>query len=128
MCSSDLSVLALLDRLRVEYPGLGILVTTTTVTAARALAPRLPPGAIHQFVPADLLGPSMTTPLSLSADERALVGRLADGKRLAVIAEEMRLTIWEANTMKSSLEFRSRCRSVDDWRRLAILQGIDHRR
>jgi 3-deoxy-D-manno-octulosonic-acid transferase len=51
-----MSILCLLDRLRSDWPALHILVTTTTVSSARALARRLPPGVIHQFVPADLPG------------------------------------------------------------------------
>ena len=50
------SVLALVERLLEERPGLNILLTTGTVTAARLLEPRLPAGACHQFVPADLPG------------------------------------------------------------------------
>ena len=48
------SVLALIERVLEERPGLEILLTTGTVAAARLLAPRLPSGAQHQFVPADL--------------------------------------------------------------------------
>jgi 3-deoxy-D-manno-octulosonic-acid transferase len=50
------SVLALIERMLRERPGLEILLTTGTVTAARLLEPRLPRGARHQFVPADLPG------------------------------------------------------------------------
>jgi len=48
------SVLALIERMLEERPTLEILLTTGTVAAARLLEPRLPPGARHQFVPADL--------------------------------------------------------------------------
>lgn len=48
------SVLALIERMLEERPGLQILLTTGTVAAARLLEPRLPAGARHQFVPADL--------------------------------------------------------------------------
>jgi len=48
------SVLALIERMVDERPGLHILLTTGTVAAARLLEPRLPRGARHQFVPADL--------------------------------------------------------------------------
>jgi 3-deoxy-D-manno-octulosonic-acid transferase len=48
------SVLALIERMLDERSGLEILITTGTVAAARLLEPRLPPGARHQFVPADL--------------------------------------------------------------------------
>jgi 3-deoxy-D-manno-octulosonic-acid transferase len=47
------STLALVARLLAERPGLGVLVTTGTVTSAGIMAARLPPGAIHQYVPAD---------------------------------------------------------------------------
>jgi 3-deoxy-D-manno-octulosonic-acid transferase len=50
------SVLALIERMLAERPGLEILITTGTVAAARLLGPRLPGGARHQFVPADLPG------------------------------------------------------------------------
>src|SRR4029077_6640434 len=45
---------ALIERILEERPGLEILITTGTVTAARLLETRLPSGARHQFVPADL--------------------------------------------------------------------------
>jgi 3-deoxy-D-manno-octulosonic-acid transferase len=48
------SALALIERILAERPGLEILITTGTVTAARLLETRLPSGARHQFVPADL--------------------------------------------------------------------------
>ena len=50
------SVLALIERMLDERAGLEILLTTGTVAAARLLEPRLPRGARHQFVPADLPG------------------------------------------------------------------------
>lgn len=43
----------LIDRLLAGYPGLGILMTTGTVTSATLLAKRLPHRVIHQFVPID---------------------------------------------------------------------------
>ncbi|HWD57913.1 MAG TPA: 3-deoxy-D-manno-octulosonic acid transferase [Stellaceae bacterium] len=51
-----MSVLALIERMLAERPGLEVLLTTGTVTAAKLLAPRLPQGARHQFVPVDLPG------------------------------------------------------------------------
>ena len=48
------SALALIERILEERPGLEILITTGTVSAARLLETRLPRGARHQFVPADL--------------------------------------------------------------------------
>ncbi len=50
------SMLALIDRLLAERPHLSVLVTTGTVTSARLLAARLPPGrAWHHYVPVDRL-------------------------------------------------------------------------
>jgi 3-deoxy-D-manno-octulosonic-acid transferase len=50
------SVLALIERMLDERSRLEILLTTGTVAAARLLAPQLPRGARHQFVPVDLPG------------------------------------------------------------------------
>jgi 3-deoxy-D-manno-octulosonic-acid transferase len=47
------SVLTLIARLRAERPHVRLLVTTGTVTSARLLRDRLPPGAFHQYVPVD---------------------------------------------------------------------------
>jgi len=48
-----LSLLPLIARLREDRPGLSVLVTTGTVTSAVLMAERLPPGALHQFIPVD---------------------------------------------------------------------------
>jgi len=48
-----LGALPLLDRLACERPRIRFLVTSGTRTAAAMLAERLPPGAIHAFVPVD---------------------------------------------------------------------------
>lgn len=48
-----ISVLPLIDRLRAARPDAQVLMTTGTVTSARLMAKRLPPGALHQFVPVD---------------------------------------------------------------------------
>jgi 3-deoxy-D-manno-octulosonic-acid transferase len=48
------SLLALIDRLERERPGLALLVTTGTVTSAKLLRSRLRPGRTqHQYVPVD---------------------------------------------------------------------------
>jgi 3-deoxy-D-manno-octulosonic-acid transferase len=49
----SLSLLPLIAALRAERPGLGMLVTSGTVTSAKLLADRLPAGVIHQFAPID---------------------------------------------------------------------------
>ncbi|MDA0261775.1 MAG: 3-deoxy-D-manno-octulosonic acid transferase [Proteobacteria bacterium] len=48
-----LSILPLVDRLLAGRPEMHVLVTTGTVTSAELLAQRLPPRAIHQYVPID---------------------------------------------------------------------------
>ena len=51
----SLSVLALVERIAAERPGLVILVTTGTVTSARLMRERLPPAVLHQYAPLDRL-------------------------------------------------------------------------
>lgn len=48
-----LSVLPLIERLLAARPDLHVLLTTGTVTSAALMADRLPPRALHQFVPVD---------------------------------------------------------------------------
>jgi len=50
----SLSILELVRRLADERPDVNFLVTTGTVTSARMMGERLPPRAIHQFVPVDV--------------------------------------------------------------------------
>ena len=47
------SVLRLIDKLLADRPRLHVLITTGTVSSAQLLADRLPPRAIHQYVPVD---------------------------------------------------------------------------
>jgi 3-deoxy-D-manno-octulosonic-acid transferase len=49
----SLSVLPLIARLTANHPKLNVLITTGTVTSAALIAERLPPRALHQFVPVD---------------------------------------------------------------------------
>ncbi len=49
----SLSVLPLIEQLSVERSDLHFLVTTGTLTSAQLMADRLPPHAIHQFIPLD---------------------------------------------------------------------------
>lgn len=48
-----LSVLPLIERIRKDRPDVTVLATTGTLTSARILEGRLPPGVIHQFAPVD---------------------------------------------------------------------------
>lgn len=47
------SLLPLAEALKDSRPGLNLLITSGTVTSAKALEGRLPAGAIHQFLPID---------------------------------------------------------------------------
>src|SRR5687768_8119161 len=47
----SVSLLPLIDRIREERPDIAILITSGTVTSAKLLERRLPPGVIHQYVP-----------------------------------------------------------------------------
>ena len=47
------SLLLLIEKLHDVYPDLSVLLTTGTVTAARMMSTRLPPYAIHQYIPID---------------------------------------------------------------------------
>lgn len=49
----SLALLPLVAALRAARPDLVLLVTTGTVTSATLMGERLPPGALHQFVPID---------------------------------------------------------------------------
>ncbi len=49
----SLSLLPLVERL---VPRMAVLVTTGTVTSAKLMAERLPPGAVHQYIPVDRPG------------------------------------------------------------------------
>lgn len=49
----SLSLLALIERMRRDYPAAHVMVTTGTVTSAALMAARLPAGAFHQYIPVD---------------------------------------------------------------------------
>jgi 3-deoxy-D-manno-octulosonic-acid transferase len=51
----SLSVLALIERLAAKRSDMALLITTGTVTSARLMEQRLPPRAVHQYVPVDRL-------------------------------------------------------------------------
>jgi 3-deoxy-D-manno-octulosonic-acid transferase len=48
-----MSLLLLIEKLHDIYPDMSVLMTTGTVTAARMIMPRLPPYAVHQYMPID---------------------------------------------------------------------------
>jgi 3-deoxy-D-manno-octulosonic-acid transferase len=49
----SLSLLALVLRVRRDFPTAAVMVTTGTVTSAAMMAQRLPEGAFHQYIPVD---------------------------------------------------------------------------
>lgn len=49
----SLSLLAIINRILRDFPGLDVMVTTGTVTSARLMAARLPAPAFHQYIPVD---------------------------------------------------------------------------
>jgi 3-deoxy-D-manno-octulosonic-acid transferase len=49
----SLSLLPLVETLRREHPGIGLLVTSGTQTSATMMAQRLPPQVTHQYAPID---------------------------------------------------------------------------
>lgn len=49
----SLSLLALVVRMRHDFPDAHVMVTTGTVTSAALMAQRLPAGAFHQYIPVD---------------------------------------------------------------------------
>lgn len=52
----SLALLPLIEALRRDWPQVTLLITTGSVTSAALMAERLPPGALHQFVPLDAPG------------------------------------------------------------------------
>lgn len=108
-----LALLPLVERL--VGRGLEVLVTTGTVSSARILAERLPPGALHQFVPLDV--PSM-------------VRRFLDHWRpeLAILAESELWPNLMIETTRRSIPLvlvnaRLSRRSFERWRRLPRFIG-----
>ena len=49
----SITVLPLIEKLRQEYPGINVLITTGTVSSGALLEKRLPDEVIHQYVPID---------------------------------------------------------------------------
>jgi 3-deoxy-D-manno-octulosonic-acid transferase len=103
-----LSLIPLVERVRpLEFP---VLVTSGTVTAARLVEQRLPPGSLHQFVPLDV---------------PAFVGRFLDHWRpsLALLAESelwpnLILETTQRGTPLVLVNARLSQRSFDRWRLL----------
>jgi 3-deoxy-D-manno-octulosonic-acid transferase len=49
----SVALLSTVGRIRKDYPGFQVMVTTGTVSSAKMMADRLPEGAFHQYIPVD---------------------------------------------------------------------------
>jgi 3-deoxy-D-manno-octulosonic-acid transferase len=95
----SLSILPLVERLRLERPEVATLVTSGTITSAALLAKRLPPGAIHQYVPIDAPGvarrfiarwkPSLAVFVESELWPNLLLEAKAAGTRLALVSAKL---------------------------------------
>lgn len=95
----SLSILPLVERLRAERPKITVLVTSGTTTSAALLAKRLPPGAIHQYVPIDAPGaakrfiahwrPSLAVFVESELWPNLLLEAQAAGTRLALVSAKL---------------------------------------
>lgn len=95
----SLSILPLVERLRAERPEVTVLVTSGTTTSAALLAKRLPPGAIHQYVPVDAPSaarrfiarwkPSLAVFVESELWPNLLLEAKAAGTRLALVSAKL---------------------------------------
>lgn len=95
----SLSILPLVERVRAERPEVTVLVTSGTVASATLLAKRLPPGAIHQYVPVDAPGaakrfmarwrPSLAVFVESELWPNLLLEAKAAGTRLALVSAKL---------------------------------------
>ncbi len=95
----SLSILPLVERLRIERPEVAVLVTSGTTTSAALLARRLPTGAIHQYVPVDAPGaarrfiarwkPSLAVFVESELWPNLLLEAKAAGTRLALVSAKL---------------------------------------
>jgi 3-deoxy-D-manno-octulosonic-acid transferase len=95
----SLSLLPLVERLRARRPDIVVLVTSGTVTSAELLAKRLPPEALHRYVPVDAPGPvkrfldHWRPDLAIFVESEfwpnLLLGAKARGAKLALVSARM---------------------------------------
>ncbi|MDP1630880.1 MAG: 3-deoxy-D-manno-octulosonic acid transferase [Caulobacter sp.] len=93
------SLLPLVERLRLERPDTTVLVTSGTVTSADLLAQRLPEGALHQYAPLDTPAavrrfldnwkPDLVVFVESELWPNLLLGARARGARLALVSARM---------------------------------------
>ncbi|MDR6624655.1 3-deoxy-D-manno-octulosonic-acid transferase [Caulobacter segnis] len=95
----SLSILPLVERLRLERPDVTVLVTSGTTTSAALLAKRLPADAIHQYVPVDAPGaarrfiarwkPDLAVFVESELWPNLLLEAKAAGTRLALVSAKL---------------------------------------
>ncbi|MFY8208693.1 MAG: 3-deoxy-D-manno-octulosonic acid transferase [Caulobacter sp.] len=95
----SLSILPLVERLRVEKPRVTVLVTSGTTASAALLAKRLPGGAIHQYAPVDAPGaarrfiarwkPDLAVFVESELWPNLLLEAKAAGTRLALVSAKL---------------------------------------
>ena len=95
----SLSLLPIVDRLRVERPGVTVLVTSGTRASGELLATRLPAGAIHQYAPLDLPGavrrflehwrPDLGVVVESELWPNLILAARASGARLALVSGKL---------------------------------------
>ena len=105
----SLSLLPLIDGIRISRPDLAVLVTSGTRASADLLAARLPPGVVHQYAPLDMPGaarrfldhwrPDLGVLVESELWPNLVLGARARGVRLALVSA------------------RLSARSLDGWRR-----------
>ncbi len=118
----SLSVLPLINRIMAERAQPTVLLTTGTVTSAALMAERLPPGAIHQYVPVDRL-PWVTRFLDHWRPDLALWVESELWPNLVSAAQRRAIPMVLVNGRMSD-------RSFQQWRRLPglirpLLSGFD---
>lgn len=118
----SLSILPLVERLRTQRPEVTVLITSGTTTSAALLSRRLPPDAIHQYVPVDAPGaarrfiarwkPNLAVFVESELWPNLLLEAKAAGTRLALVSAKL-----------SDRSFKSWSKRPDAARRL--LAGFD---
>ena len=98
-----LALLPLVERM--QALGFVVLVTTGTVTSANVLAARLPPGALHQFVPLDA-GPFMRRFVDHWQPELVLLAESELWPNLLLAAKQRGIAVALVNARMSARSFR----------------------
>lgn len=119
-----LSLMTLIELLRMTHPNLSLLMTTGTVTSARLMAERLPQGVMHQYVPLD----SPAAARRFMAHWRPQIALWAESElwpNLIFAARESGCRLFLVNARLSERSFRRWKRGAGAARRLlAAFEGI----